>query len=309
MATNRERITETAESPEERVVELTPSEAEKKVTCPFLGSVVASGDLLVRSDPGNPLARIQDVVELGNGEKGDLGRVLGFFAHGNHGKRRGSPGRLDADVPPGLFSLELPGSQGAHAGHSGILMGDPAQPDSGRFSKEAFKHLEDLSDHGFIRRSAIARFIAQNVARDPRSELFPLETWIEEVADFSKSVIPSLRDGIQDSPADAELHQSVTRITGGNHLLASAGEFGLLLAFLHNSPRTRHDRDPAFLKEEIAAMFRDKKLPPDWEEWEKTSRDWIRHTLVLATRAAAVFGKNKFKRRIMEIGFFDGLFD
>jgi hypothetical protein len=38
---------------------------------------------------------------------------------------RGPSDGLTEAVPNGLFSLELPGSQGSHRGHSGILQGDP----------------------------------------------------------------------------------------------------------------------------------------------------------------------------------------
>ena len=39
---------------------------EKKVTCPFIGSAVAQGKLLVRNDASNPLASLEDVRKLGN---------------------------------------------------------------------------------------------------------------------------------------------------------------------------------------------------------------------------------------------------
>lgn len=248
---------------------------EKKVTCPFLGSAAATGKLSVRDHLGNPLALIQDVIELGNNGGGDLGKVLGFFADGNHGLMRGPAGdALKIPVPEGHFSLELPGSQGSHPGHSGILQGDPKQLDSGRFSPEDFERLTKLSSGGFIQRSAIARFIAENIRRDPESQFFPFKVWASEAIDiFTK------RD-------ETERMQSLARIAGSNNLLGSAGEFGLLLAFLHNSPRTRKDgKDPAFSMEEITGIFRDKKLPDGWENWEKTAKDWLRHTFALARGA------------------------
>src|SRR2546427_5554494 len=111
-----------------------PSEiVEKKVTCPFLGSAVATGQLVVRNDVANPLASIEDVRMLGNKGGGDLGNLLVFFAAGNHAFMRGQTGRLDQQVPDGLFSLELPGSQGSHPGHSGILQRKPETLDSSPF--------------------------------------------------------------------------------------------------------------------------------------------------------------------------------
>lgn len=270
-------------APEAREVDLTPLEREdlvtKKATCPFLGSAIATGQLAVRHRPGNLLASVQEVIELGNTGGGDLGQVLGFFARGNHGKMRGPAGNeLDTPVPDGLFSLELPGSQGSHAGHSGILQDDPEQLDSGRFSASDFQRLAALGRNGFIKRSDIARFIAENLRRDPRSKSFPVATWASETADlFGK-------------PDETEIQQSLARIAGSNNLLGSAGEFGLLLAFLHNSPRTRQDaKDPAFSMDEIAAMFRehDKKLPDDWRSWKKTAKDLVLHTAALARGAIA----------------------
>ncbi|HET7493399.1 MAG TPA: hypothetical protein VFK01_16130, partial [Bradyrhizobium sp.] len=104
----------------------------KKVTCPFLGGAVHQKFLAVRGDADNPLASIEDVRRLGNSGGGDLGDLLVMFASGNHAFMRGDDGKLSVKVPSGLFSLELPGSQGSHPGHSGILQGDPETLDSGR---------------------------------------------------------------------------------------------------------------------------------------------------------------------------------
>src|SRR5215471_11098896 len=110
---------------------------ETKVTCPFLGSVVNQQLLSVRGSSDNPLASIEDVRELGNRGGGDLGDLLVLFAAGNHALMRGgSESTLDVPAPAGLFSLELPGSQGSHPGHSGILQGDTRKLDSGRLSIE-----------------------------------------------------------------------------------------------------------------------------------------------------------------------------
>src|SRR5215469_8396416 len=111
---------------------------EKKATCPFVGTAVATCNLPVRNEATNPLASIEDVRRLGNTGGGDLGDLLVFFAAGNHAFMRSASGRLDQRVPDGLFSLELPGSQGSHPGHSGILQGDPAVPGSGRLSEADF---------------------------------------------------------------------------------------------------------------------------------------------------------------------------
>jgi len=100
---------------------------ERKATCPFIASAVSQGYLAVRNDAQNPLASIEDVRTLGNTGAGDLGDLLVFFASGNHAFMRGNSGKLDVRAPGGLFSLEFPGSQGSHPGHSGILQGNPKQ--------------------------------------------------------------------------------------------------------------------------------------------------------------------------------------
>jgi hypothetical protein len=115
--------------------------AEKKVTCPFVGSAVAEDELVVRNSADDPLASIEDIKNLGNAGGGDLGDLLALFAAGNHAFMRGDSGKLDKHVPNGLFSLEFPGSQGAHAGHSGILMRDPQVVGSGRLSRLNFDRL------------------------------------------------------------------------------------------------------------------------------------------------------------------------
>jgi len=68
--------------------------------------------------PTTPRASIEDVRLLGNSGGGDLGDLLVVLASGNHAFMWGDDGKLSERVPNGLFSLELPGSQGSR--HSGI---------------------------------------------------------------------------------------------------------------------------------------------------------------------------------------------
>ena len=84
---------------------------ERKATCPFIGSAVAQGKLLVRNDAKDPLASIENVRRLGNTGGGDLGDLLVLFASGNHAFMLGDSGKLDKPAPRGLFSLEFPGSR------------------------------------------------------------------------------------------------------------------------------------------------------------------------------------------------------
>ena len=149
---------------------------ERKATCPFIGSAVAEGQLPVRNDAKDPLASIEDVRRLGNTGGGDLGDLLVLFASGNHAFMRGDSGKLDKPVPSGLFSLEFPGSQGSHPGHSGILQGNPEMLDSGRLSEADFARLTSRAKDGLIKRSDVGRFIAENLLRDPKSKVFGLKT-------------------------------------------------------------------------------------------------------------------------------------
>src|SRR5262245_16741532 len=87
---------------------------------------------------------------------------------------RGDDGKLSEQVPNGLFSLELPGSQGSHPGHSGILQGNPETLGSGRVSETDFARLANRAKGGFIKRSDFARFIAENLFRDPKSKVLEL---------------------------------------------------------------------------------------------------------------------------------------
>ena len=133
---------------------------ETKVTCPFLGSAVQEQLLPVRGVADNPLAKIEDVRMLGNtGDRSDLGEQLVFFAEGNHAFSRGASGKLDQPVPEGLFSLELPGSQGSHPGHSGILEEDPNTTGSGRLSIENFERLERRAKEGLLNWSAVGALL------------------------------------------------------------------------------------------------------------------------------------------------------
>lgn len=129
---------------------------ETQATCPFIGSAVARGKLAVRHSADNPLASIEDVRQLGNSGGGDLGELLVLFAGGNHAFMRGDAGKPDKKVPDGLFSLEFPGSQGSHPGHSGILQGDPALPGSGRLSRSDFARLAVYAKQGLVKRSDVA---------------------------------------------------------------------------------------------------------------------------------------------------------
>ena len=272
-------------------VELTDV-VERKATCPFIGTAVARGLLPVRNQPENPLASIQDVRRLGNTGGGDLGEVLVFFATGNHARMRGPSGRLDQKVPEGLFSLEFPGSQGSHPGHSGILQGDPAEMDSGRLSVPDFQRLAGLAVNGLIKRSDVGKFIAGNLHRDPKSKVFgpsAAKLLAHDLHHFVASAGLNLLSRLSGSNQETDhrdLEQKLTLLTGEDNLVGSSGEFGLLFAFLANSPKTKEaDGEPALSLEDIESMFLHKCFPEGWDRWRKTRSDWITNTTALMVSA------------------------
>lgn len=265
---------------------------EKKATCPFVGTAVATGCLPVRNDVSRPLAAIEEVRRLGNTGKGDLGEILVLFASGNHAKM---PDKFDQDVPDGLFSLDFPGSQGSHPGHSGILQADPRQLNSGRFSQPDFDRLAGLAKDGFIKRSDVARFIARNLHEDKNSKVLGLDV-AKLLADDSVQIVRGIGNTLEEKltgSADAaqraqrELEEKLTKLTGEDNLIGSCGEFGLLFAFLANRSGTKKvEGEPALRLDDLRLMFVEKRFPEGWESWKKTRLDWVRNTLALAEEAS-----------------------
>lgn len=251
--------------------------ARRNATCPFLGPAVAGGDLLVTLSPdGAPTAAIADVVRLGNTGGGDLGWVLRLFASGNHA--RAPDGKA---APDGAFSLDLPGSQGSHAGHSGILQADPLQPGSGRFDEAAFARLIAPARDGLIARSDVGRFIAGNIRRDPASRVLGLRLSLTFAANF----VPLLGLALAmpfDRTAGRRFDIRLTRVLGADNLIGAAGEFGLLFAFFQHRPDpTTLEGEPALRVDDLTLMFRDHRFPTGWETWPKRRIGWITNTTAL----------------------------
>jgi hypothetical protein len=267
---------------------------ERKATCPFIGSAVAQGALAVRNDAKDPLANIEDVRRLGNSGGGDLGDLLVVFATGNHAFMRGNSGKLDKPVPSGLFSLEFPGSQGSHPGHSGILQGDPQIPGSGRLSETDFARLTSQATDGWIKRSDVGRFIAENLIKDPNSKVFGNNTVAllsSDLVRFVETIGPGVKSKLFKSDEDVtaahrDLEEKLTKLLGEDNLVGSAGEFGLLFALLANKPGTKEiDSEPAVAVQDLKAMFVDKRLPDGWDRWKKTRVDWVKNTIELLINA------------------------
>jgi hypothetical protein len=267
---------------------------ERKATCPFIGSAVAQGELPVRNNAKDPLASIEDVRRLGNTGGGDLGDLLVLFASGNHAFMLGDSGKLDKPVPSGSFSLEFPGSQGSHPGHSGILQGDPEIPGSGRLSEADFARLTRRAKDGWIKRSDVGRFIAENLLKDPKSKVFGKNTaallasdFVEFVETAGSTLLSKLfgsDDTVRTTHRDTE--EKLTKLLGEDNLVGAAGEFGLLFAFLANKPGAKEvEGEPAVAVQDLKVMFVDKHLPDGWETWKKSRIDWVSHTTGLLISA------------------------
>jgi hypothetical protein len=269
----------------------------KKATCPFIGAAVAQGNLKVRNEAKNPLASVEDVRTLGNTGGGHLGEVLLLFANGNHALMRDELGRLEKSVPDGLFSLEFPGSQGSHAGHSGILQEHPKTLDSGRLDHENFARLISRAQNGLIKRSDVGRFIAENVLRDQNSTVFSEDTTAEFKRDFRSlmKAITLAAVGLFDEDTNhRDVQEKFTRLTGRDNLIGSAGEFGLLFAFFANKPGAEElDGEPALAVEDLRLMFVDKRLPAGWETWKKSRIDWVKNTTALFESAREEYKRLK----------------
>ena len=274
----------------------------RKVTCPFLGSAVHQTFLALRGNADNPLASIEDVRRLGNSGGGDLGNLLVMFASRNHAFMRGDDGKLSQKVANGLFSLELPGSQGSHPGHSGILQGNPATLDSGRVSETDFARLATRAKGGFIKRSDFGRFIAENLLRDPKSKVLELsaaELLVGDLGALVETIARSLGTILAGADGDAAAarrtaEEKLTKLLGEDNLVGSSGEFGLLFAFLINKPGVSEiDGEPALSLEDVRGMFLGMTLPTGWQTWKKRRVDWTVHTAGLLFSAAKEYHVQK----------------
>jgi hypothetical protein len=268
--------------------------AENKATCPFLASAIEGGTLGVRNSTERPLAAIEDVVALGDSGGGDLGRtVLKLFARGNHSRMPGSPGRPDMLTPTGIFSLDLAGSQGAHPGHSGNLLGDPAQRDAGRFSAADFERLaKRADDKGLLSTEAIGAFIAENIERDPDANVLPIRRWASTlfgIADELGDGFVAMLGGRRTERDAIELVEKLTKFAGDDNLVGSAGEFGLMFAFLANRPGAEGG---VIRLDDVEEMMVHHRFPVGWESWPKNATDWVQAT----TRIAASAIKAHLKR-------------
>jgi len=257
--------------------------AERMATCPFVGTAVATGQLSVFNSSEIPLADIDEIARLGDLGGGDLGtHVLKLFARGNHSRWVIPKESVKTFVPAGMFSLHFGGSQGAHAGHSGILLGDPEEIGQGRLDQAQFERLAGYADpNGRLSIDSIGDFIADNVKRDPKAKVLPIWQLIKDTAQLLNEFKDIVLGG--DESDKTEVYEALTKLLGEDNLVGSAGEWGLLFAFLKESPNS-DDGDIALL--DVEALFVEKRFPTGWETWKKTALSWIKATLRLTKDAA-----------------------
>ena len=73
-------------------------------------------------------------------------------------------------------------------------------------------------------------------------------------------------------------------------MVGSAGEFGLLFAFLANQPGAKElDGEPAVAVQDLKSMFVEKRLPDGWQSWKKSRVDWVTNTTGLLISAAKAY--------------------
>jgi hypothetical protein len=274
--------------------------ATKKATCPFLGSAVSGGDLGVRNSAERPLAAVEDIVALGDSGGGDLGRrVLKLFAIGNHSRMPDPSGEHSLPTPAGMMSLDLAGSQGAHPGHSGILLGDPSTPDAGRFSADDFERLARHADaDGRISMQAVGAFIAENLARDPDSKVFPIGRLAGDLFGLAGEIGDGLIARLLGRPSERDqvvLLEKLTKLGGEDNLVGSAGEFGLLFAFLAHRPEPEQEGDRGIRLQDVEEMFVHHRFPTGWEQWPKQAVDWIHATTSITASATTAYWKQRGK--------------
>lgn len=261
----------------------------------------------------------------------------------------GEPARGDK-VPENTFSLDFPASKGSHPGHSFILQGNPNARDSGAFSASDFARLvgprpsdtacpaesqalaQGKADEGghaervnprtgepddsgvlVVRRSEFAKFVAENVFRDPNAKAGGKNGAFWKLGKDTVEIGKVLTDDLGDVVAKAEalraakspdakhvalleehrdLATKVTTMLGEDNIIGGAGEYALLLAFLQNSPKTvgRDTHDPGYSVEDITLMFKGdaqgRRLPDGWETWNKDAFVWAKHTTALLAGAA-----------------------
>ena len=156
-----------------------------------------------------------------------------------------------------------------------------------------------------LKRSDFGKFIAENLARDPKAKVASARVaglLLKDIAVVGGRSVPALVERVKNAvrggpdPTDAHrrLLKALTKTAGEENLVGSAGEFGLLLAFLANSPRSGQvDGEPAVAVADLEAMFKHHRFPAGWETWPKTAGDWVTNTTALTASAGHAYRQLK----------------
>jgi hypothetical protein len=298
---------------------------QKKATCPFVGTALALKRLFVFGSTDKPLARIMGLGSAGAiGDTGGGNLSLGFqvVARADHGF---DPRHVAA--PVGMFSLEFPATQGVHFGHSYILTGDPKTPNSGRLNTSNLQRLigqqgdgghAESADDGtlVVRRSQLGKFVAQNVACDPKAvtgglkQILLMGKDLAALAADTAEAVEAQVDGTLQASDDTKIRADLERLLANdNDILKASGEYGLLTMLLAPSPNARTiNGEPALSVEDIENIFVGKRdangnydpltrtFPPNWESTPKTLGAVFKHTIMILHTAAIATLAGEFTR-------------
>lgn len=290
----------------------------KKTTCPFVGTALAMKKIFAYGTLADPVALIaglpgtaalsaaQEGSAVKAGGAGDLPQGFRIVARGNH-----NTGGDGVRAPEGMFSLDFPNSQGAHAAHSFILMGNPRALDSGRLTEQNLGRLINEKSKGghaelvngklVVRRSELGNFVARNVACDPHAVSISRGPFgfvsllggdIVEFTERAATLTLSKLSGSMSEPEKTQLLEGMLQIATRNNLVGSAAEFGLLTSALEGSTNavTLSNGERALSVDDIEGIFAGKKvdgkydpltrrLPPNWETTPKTTVRFLINTV------------------------------
>ena len=130
--------------------------------------------------------------------------------------------------------------------------------------------------------------------KDPKSKVYGKNTaalLASDLVEFVETTGSVLMSKLFGSDEDAntthrDIEEKLTKLLGEDNLVGSAGEFGLLFAFLANKPGAKEvGGEPAVAVQDLKSMFVDKHLPDGWKTWKKLRIDWVRNTTGLLISA------------------------
>jgi len=147
-----------------------------------------------------------------------------------------------------------------------------------------------------IKRSDVAKFIAENLHRDPNSKVFRASVVallghdLRQVVATAGASLLEMLHASHDKSSGRRVEEKLTKLMGEDNLIGSSGEFGLLFAFLANRPGAKEvEGEPVLFLEDVRSMFLDKRFPEGWKTWRKTRADWIKDTTALIVSSAKAY--------------------